>query len=155
MVIFLLFALFSTACVHEIEQDNFDIGNASGVENSSQVQTESSIQQNEQEEDVNAVLSVVIRGEEFSIEEYVENLKASEPEQQYEVYDDAHYIRTIKESERKENLELLLSETNIENVFIQLYEEYQGVFVDMEYTDLFQSVSFYVDKSKYNEVGLI
>ena len=56
------------------------------------------------DEDVDIVIGMISMDSEMTIEQYVENLKADEPNGAFSVYDRNHYSMKVKESERVELL---------------------------------------------------
>lgn len=86
-----------------------------------------------------------------TVEEYIENLKAENPDKTYSVYNEEYYITTIKESERLEALKSWKDKSVIDESFADIFtaEQYAGAFLSMDYDDSFQHFTFYVDKEKY------
>ena len=95
--------------------------------------------------------------DESTVEEYIEKLKTENPEKVYGIYDDSHYTITIKESERKKVLEEMSNGKYINDAFKEFFsdEQYNGAFLEMEYEELFQNVTFYVDKEAFDNAGLM
>ena len=94
--------------------------------------------------------------DETTIEEYVAGLQEKNPDEVYSIYDESHYIHKIKESERKEIIKEFKSEEYIETAFQEIFadEQYGGAFISMEYDELFQNITFYVDKVAYDSAGI-
>ena len=127
--------------------------------NSEQVEKKD-IEENEKQEDVkeekifdkdvDIVFSAVITGEE-TIEKYVENLQVENPEKIYSIYDENHYVQTIKESERKEFLNTVDEE--LEKSFYDIFnsEETKDVFENVEYDVLLENITFYANKDAFKE----
>lgn len=103
------------------------------------------------DKDVDIVIGMISMDSEMTIEQYVENLKADEPEVDFSVYDSNHYSMKIKESERVELLNNLLSDDGENEFFGQLYEQYPGVYLKTELNDKCTEIIFHVDKAKYDE----
>lgn len=108
------------------------------------------------DKDVEIILSMVSFDNSQTIEDYVANLQKENPDSVFAVYDDSHYIQTIKESKRKETVELMKTEEEISASFQEFFsdEQYKGAFISMEYDDLFQNITFYADKTAYESIGL-
>lgn len=102
------------------------------------------------DKDVDIVLSAVITGEE-TIGQYVENLQAENPDKIYSIYDEKHYVQTIKESERKEFLNKVDEE--LEKSFYDIFnsEETKDAFENVEYDVLLENITFYVNKDVFKE----
>lgn len=102
------------------------------------------------DKDVDIVFSAVITGEE-TIEKYVENLQVENPEKIYSIYDENHYVQTIKESERKEFLNTVDEE--LEKSFYDIFnsEETKDVFENVEYDVLLENITFYANKDAFKE----
>lgn len=107
------------------------------------------------DKDVDIVLSMYAV-DDTTIDEYIAGLQEENPNVIYSVYDENHYIQTIKESERQKMIEELKSEEYIETTFKEIFsdEQYCGAFVSMEYDDLFQNITFYADKNAYDSAGI-
>ena len=107
------------------------------------------------DKDVEIILTAWILGEE-TIEEYVESLRTQNPDGIFEVYDENHYSTVIKESERKEMLKTITDEESISAAFQDLFnaEETNGAYLSFEYDAKMENITFYVDKVKYDELGL-
>lgn len=102
------------------------------------------------DKDVDIVLSAVITGEE-TIEKYVENLQVENPDKIYSIYDENHYVQTIKESERKEFLNTVDEE--LEKSFYDIFnsEETKDAFENVEYDVLLENITFYANKDAFKE----
>ena len=109
--------------------------------------TESVVIDNE----VEIILSMLSMDGETTIEQYVEQLKTDNPNGVYFVYDNEHYCEVIKESERLEILNKFLSEEGKNEIFIQLNEQYPGVYLKIEPNEQCTEIKFYADLEKYNE----
>lgn len=109
------------------------------------------------DEDVDIVLSVYSFDDAVTINDYIEDLQKSNPDEVYSVYDDSHYIHTLKESERKEMVEEFKHEEYINNTFQEIFsdEQYGGAFVSMEYDEMFRNIKFYADKTAYDSAGIV
>ncbi len=107
------------------------------------------------DKDVDIVLSMYLFDDSITIEEYVNNLKEENPDKIYSVYDETHYIQTIKESVRKELLKEFNSEEYIDRAFKDIFsdEQYNGAYLTMEYDAYFQNITLYVDKVAYDNAG--
>lgn len=130
-----------------------------GASNSEQVEKKDTEENEKQEDvkgekildkDVDIVFSAVIAGEE-TIEKYVENLQAENSEKIYSIYDENHYVQTIKESERKEFLNAVDEE--LEKSFYDIFnsEETKDVFENVEYDALLENITFYANKEAFKE----
>lgn len=91
-----------------------------------------------------------------SIEDYVAKLQEENPDKVYSVYDDNHYVVTIKESERRALVEEMKDDEYISEMFKDVFtdEQYGGAFISMEYDELFQNITFYADKDAYQAAGI-
>ena len=103
------------------------------------------------DKDVDIVIGMISMDSEMTIEQYVENLKADEPDTVFLVYDSNHYSMKINESERVELLNRLLSDDGKNEFFSQLYEQYPGVYLKIELNGKYTEIIFRVDKVKYDE----
>ena len=108
------------------------------------------------DKDVSVILSMYGFNESTTVEDYIDNLRKANPEEVYAVYDDSHYIHTLKESARKAMVEEFKSEEYIKSAFQEIFsdEQYGGAFVSMEYDELFQDITFYADQKAYSSAGL-
>jgi len=90
------------------------------------------------------------------IEEYVGKLQEENPDEVYSVYDDDHYIQTIKESERRELVVQMKEDEYIAGLFKDVFstEQYGGAFLSIEYDDLLQNITLYADKDAYQSAGM-
>lgn len=105
---------------------------------------------------VDVILTMMSFDDSQTIDDYIVELQKSNPDSIYSVYDDSHYVMTIKDSERKAALEQFKDKSYIETTFQEIFndEQYNGAFVSMDYDDNFENVTFYADKEKYNNAGL-
>lgn len=87
-----------------------------------------------------------------TIEEYVANLEAENPYNIYRVYDDQHYVVVLPMEE------VVLARDNINNPAVVdsmlqnvlNNDTYQGAFLNVEYDDEFRNVTFYVDRTPFD-----
>lgn len=101
--------------------------------------------------EVDIIIGMLSFDDEITIEQYVEELKVDNPQGVYSVYDNTHYCETIGESERLSNLTYLLSEEGKNEIFIQLEQQYPGVYLKIEPNEQCTEIKFYADLEKYNE----
>ena len=153
----ILIALF--ACLLLVGCGNKTTNVDLGASNSEQVEKKDTEENEKQEDvkgekildkDVDIVFSAVITGEE-TIEKYVENLQAENSDKIYSIYDENHYVQTIKESERKEFLNAVDEE--LEKSFYDIFnsEETKDVFENVEYDALLENITFYANKEAFKE----
>lgn len=102
---------------------------------------------------VEIILSMYSFEDGMTIEKYIEDLQVNNPDVEYSVYDDSHYIMTVTESERKMVLSDSLKEENMDTVFDEMFSQeiYCNAFLDMDYDELFQNVTLFVDKALYEQ----
>lgn len=106
--------------------------------------------------DVEIILTMISYDNSVTIEQYVEEQNTNNPDRNYYVYDDTHYAFIIKESERQEYINSLIDDDMIDEAFKECFqsEACNGAFLTMDYNDSFSEFKFYVDKEKYNGIGL-
>lgn len=162
----LLFAMILLIFLCGCSQNNtveFNNSEVSTEELAAEPQTENNIVQTEHEEEtsekdyeVEIIQLMITTDENMTIEKFVESLNQSENTIKYYVYDDTHYSHTIKESQRKEYITTLIDNKEVENAFSELFtaQEYNGAFLSMEYDNNFSDVKFYVDRTKYDSLGM-
>lgn len=110
----------------------------------------------EDDEEVSVILSMISFDDSETIEDYVVKMNEENGSDSFAVYDENHYSLTIKESERQEVLRQYNSGEFIEESFNEIFsdEQYNSAFTKMDYDELFQNVTFYADKEKYDSAGL-
>lgn len=110
----------------------------------------------EDESAVSIILTMYSFNDTETIDDYVLNLNKENGSDSFSVYDDNHYSLTISESERQEVLKQYNSGEFIKESFKEIFsdEQYNSAFIKMDYDELFQNVTFYADKEKYNNAGL-
>lgn len=150
--------LFFTACSSNTNTvDLTDEPSTVSTENINKSTNDEKIEEKFFDNDVDIILAMYAASEDTTIEDYVAELKESDPDGVYSIYNEDYYIQTIKESERKAMLDEIMSADYLNSAFQEIFsdEEYNGAFVKMEYDDLFQNVSFYVDREAYDNAGLL
>ncbi len=110
----------------------------------------------ENNSEVSIILTMVSFDDTETINDYVLNLNEENNSNSYEVYDETHYTVTITESERQEVLKQYKSGELIEESFSEIFsdEQYNSAFIKMDYDELFQNITFYADKEKYDAAGI-
>lgn len=107
-------------------------------------------------EDLNYEVDIILAAyifDDSSIDSYVEQLKADNPNAKYSVYNDEYYISTIKETERLEYITGIKENNALDEAFSQFLndEQYGGAFVDVKYDDELQNFELYVNKTLYEQ----
>lgn len=151
--ILILLALLIVGCGNKTTNVNLNVSNPEQVEEKELGEIEKqkdSKEENNFDKDVDIIFSAFITGEE-TIGEYVEKLQIENPDETYSIYDENHYVQTIKESERKEFLKKIDEE--LEKSFYDIFnsEETKDVFENVEYDVLVENITFYADKESYKE----
>lgn len=103
-------------------------------------------------EPVTIVLSMYTLTSGQTIEEYIADLEERNPGSKYEVYDEKHYSQEISYSDYIKAKEMFAEKTEID-AEIQKYfsdEQFDGAFISTEYDDLFQNITVYVDREKFD-----
>lgn len=105
---------------------------------------------------VEIILTMFSNDNSVTIEQYVEEQNAYNPDRNYYVYDDTHYAFVMKDSERKDYLENLIDAGTLDEAFKECFqsEACNGAFLTMDYNDDFSEFIFYVDKEKYDGIGV-
>lgn len=159
-LIIVLFACILTFTACSSKTNSVDLTEQSATEEKKDnLIVEDNIKQEEKmfDKDVDIVLAMYAASEDTTIEDYIAELKEFDPDGVYSIYNEDYYIQTIKESERKAMLDEIMSADYLNSAFQEIFsdEEYNGAFVKMEYDELFQNVSFYVDREAYDNAGLL
>jgi len=113
-------------------------------------ETEIPIQEPILDNNVDIIFTWANVNDEETINEYVNGLN-SQGDAVYKVYDEEHYMITIKESQRLEDLSYLLTENCKDEMFSQLNEQYPGVYNNIEVNEKFTEIIFNADIEKYND----
>ena len=146
LLLVLSFALLVSSC--GVNQDGLN-ETEKGSENKVVNNTETEQTEEFVDFEVELIFSPITMEENFNIEEYVKNLNAEDNENYY-VYDDSHYAKKIKESERLEFLRNFDdSEKVSEEITSQLNKNYPEVFKKVVLENKGKDVSVYVSKELY------
>lgn len=161
IVILFMVLILVTGCGNKSNTVTFDqtaestvVASESELEKETISKSEEVTQENEVAtgKDVDIILPMLsMNMEEKGIEDYVENLKKENPGNTYSVYNEEYYIQTMKESERKEALAKLKDDELVGGIIKDIFEDsdFEGIFIKCDYDDLFQNVTFNVNKEKY------
>lgn len=159
-------SFFTTSCANTttvdsnenpIENTENQYGENESEENSiAEKVVDSSNDIEENTETVSVILTMFSLDNTESIENYVSKLKEENNSDSYTVYDETHYSLTMTEAERLEALEKYNSGELIEESFNEIFsdEQYNSAFTKMDYDNLFQNITFYADKEKYDSAGI-
>jgi uncharacterized protein YceK len=156
VLLLLSMLIFASGCGSTVKTVDLTQVNTESEAINSEMQKEDTEQKEKLfDKDVDIILSMYTF-DDTDINTYVEQLKADNPDDTYEVYDDSHYKITIKDSERKKSLEDFENKATIDKTFQDIFsdDQYGGAFLKMDYDDLFKNVTFYADKSAYDSAGI-
>lgn len=153
IILIMLASLFLCACGEEKTTVDLTADNEQKTEQTLQEKNEFTIVDKE----VEVIMPMLSFDEEETIEEYVKKLQEQNPDQKYSIYNDEYYSHVLKNSERREMVEQMLSKEFVEETFKDIFEseEYNGAFLKIEYDELFKEVTIFADKAKYESGGLM